>query len=337
MSMAGRRAVEGFMLRLRSGAFFEVKGLIHPPDRVVAYPRYVPNPSAPRGLRKVYSWAERHQLLEGPFRHYMCFDPVLGDAFCEVPWPDVAELYDPVEALSALRRRGELDPVEADAVELAELLKAEAGIPWRSLGLTGSVMLGLHRLDSDVDLVVYGRPEARRAHEALRALMSSGILRPYRLEELRRLHRFRSVDTPMDFGTFVAVESRKVIQGFFRGREYFIRFVASREPEPYGRLRFRAIGRATVEATVVDDEEAIFTPCSYRVSDIRMLEGPDVEPLRAICSFRGRFCEHARPGERVLAGGKLEAVFEPGGDTWYRLVVGNQPGDFFTPSPCVFH
>jgi len=323
------KAVEGFMLGLVSGAVFEVKGLIHPPGMVVAYPRYV---SAGDGkLVKVYPWAERFRLLKGPFRAYVRLDPVLGDEYCEVPWRDVARLFDPVEALGELRERCALDPVEADAVELAELLKEEAGIPWRALGLTGSIMLGLHGQGSDVDLVVYGREEARKAHEALKCLMSSGALRPYGLEELRRLHALRSTDTPMDFETFARVERRKVIQGLFRGREYFMRFVVSREPEPYGAVRFSRAGRATIRATVVSDEEAIFTPCSYGITDVEVLEGPEFEPIRAICSFRGRFCEHARPGERVVAKGKLELVVEPGRGAWYRLVVGNEPGDFFVP------
>ena len=324
-----KRAVEGFMLKLVSGAIFEVKGLVHPPGLVVAYPRYVPTE---RGeLMKVYPWAERLELLRGRFKAYMRFDPVLGDEFCEVPWRDVARTFDPVEALGRLRERDTLDPVERDAVELAELLRAEAGMPWRAIGLTGSVMLGLHKPSSDVDIVIYGREEAKKAHEALRSLMSSGILRPYGLEELVRLHAFRSTDTPMDFKTFAQVERRKVMQGFFRGREYFMRFVASKEPEPYGAVRFSRAGRATIRATVVSDEEAIFTPCSYGIADVEVLDGPELGPIRAICSFRGRFCEHARPGERVLAKGKLELVIEPGREAWYRLVVGNEPGDFFTP------
>ena len=317
------------MLKLLSGAIFEVKGLIHPPGLVVAYPRYIPTEKGE--FVKVYPWAERFKLLKGPFKAYMRFDPVLGDEFCEVPWRDVARTFDPVEALERLRRRDMLDPVEQDAVELAELLKAEAGIPWRTVGLTGSVMLGLHKPSSDVDIVIYGREEARRAHEALKNLMSSGALRPYGLEELKKLHAFRSTDTPMDFKTFARVERRKVMQGFFKNREYFMRFVASKEPEPYGAVRFSKAGRATIRATVVSDEEAIFTPCSYEIADIKVLEGRDLGPIKAICSFRGRFCEHAKPGERVIAKGKLELVMEPGREAWYRLLVGNEPGDFFIP------
>ena len=324
-----KKAVEGFMLKLVSNAIFEVKGLIHPPGLLIAYPRYVP--ALGGQLVKVYPWIERFELLRGPFKAYVRFDPVLGDEFCEVPWRDVARLYDPVEALEELRKRDELDPVERDAVELAELLKEEANIPWRAIGLTGSIMLGLHKPSSDVDIVVYGRGEAMRAHEALRNLMSSGALRPYGPAELRKLHTFRSKDTPMEFDVFARVERRKVIQGFFGTREYFIRFVVSREPEPYGAVRFSRVGRATIRALVVGDEEAIFTPCSYEIADVEVLEGPELEPIRAICSFRGRFCEHAKRGEQVIARGKLELVMERGGRGWYRLVVGNEPGDFFKP------
>ena len=47
--MDGRRQpIEGFMVELPSGVIFEVKGLLHPPGKVLAYPRYLPDPAGDR-------------------------------------------------------------------------------------------------------------------------------------------------------------------------------------------------------------------------------------------------------------------------------------------------
>jgi predicted nucleotidyltransferase len=60
---------------------------------------------------------------------------------------------------------------------------------------------------------------------------------------------------------------------------------------------------------------------------VKILEGPKIEHLEEIVSFRGRFCEHARNGEDVIAEGKLERVQQEGKDDHYRLLLGGKPSD----------
>ena len=88
------------------------------------------------------------------------------------------------------------------------------------------------------------------------------------------------------------------------------------------------LGQAEVEVIVTDTSEAIFTPCSYKVGDVRLVRGqPAALLLEEIVSFRGRFCEQAREGERVRARGKLERVITKEGTIHYRLLLGGA-GDF---------
>ncbi|MBS7649724.1 hypothetical protein KEJ17_08810, partial [Candidatus Bathyarchaeota archaeon] len=83
-----------------------------------------------------------------------------------------------------------------------------------------------------------------------------------------------------------------------------------------------------IKAKIEDDENSIFTPCTYAVSEAEALEGIDAQPLREITSFRGRFCEQARRGECVIAQGKVEKVIERDGSEYFRLVLGAKPSDF---------
>jgi predicted nucleotidyltransferase len=139
----------------------------------------------------------------------------------------------------------------------------------------------------------------------------------------------------MSFEDFVAVESRKVLQGKFMGRDYFIRFVKdwNEVGEKYGDVCYKNCGYAKIEATVVDDSESIFTPCTYKIENVRIVEGPEIQPIREIASFRGRFCEQARRGEVVIAQGKVEHVTDRRQNReYFRLLLGGKPSDYMVLS-----
>ena len=92
---------EGGLLQTHNGLIFDVKGLVHPPNRAVAYPRFVPDPEGNRerkgvGYRKVYALSERYQLLEDQFPKFLVFDKVFGERLCEVPSKDIKSHYHPL-------------------------------------------------------------------------------------------------------------------------------------------------------------------------------------------------------------------------------------------------
>ena len=82
----------------------------------------------------------------------------------------------------------------------------------------------------------------------------------------------------------------------------------------YGSLRYTPIGRAVITASIADDPDAIFTPCRYPLSNVRLLQGPQRSIPNEIISFRGRFCEQAHEGELVYAAGTLERIENNQGD-----------------------
>ncbi|HSL95230.1 MAG TPA: hypothetical protein VLA35_04840, partial [Thermoleophilia bacterium] len=58
----------------------------------------------------------------------------------------------------------------------------------------------------------------------------------------------------------------------------------------------------------------------------------ELAPLREIVSFRGRFADQARDGERVRARGTLARALPRSGAPFARLVVG-APGDYLLSLP----
>jgi predicted nucleotidyltransferase len=336
------RAREGELVKTQDNVIFDVKGLVHPPNKVVAFPRFIPSPQGSRGHRgnlygKVYSFTERFKFLEQNSPHLIVHDPVFDETMCEVPIDTIKKHYMPIQNLKRLRMSKTLEDLEKKAVQLAEALKEAANIPWSSVGVSGSLLVGLHTLKSDIDPVVYGAENCRKAYSALQTLLKDdeSHFEPYSHEDLQTLFDFRSRDTIMSFEDFASVESRKTFQGKFRKINYFIRFIKdwNEIEEQYGDVCYKNCGYAKIVATIADDSESLFTPCTYRIESVKVVEGSRLKPILEIVSFRGRFCEQAKKGEEIVARGKVELVTDRRKErVYYRMILGNKPSDYMALS-----
>lgn len=336
------KAREGDLVEIKAGIVFDVKGFIHPPDKVIAFPRFVPDPSGNRkhkgiAYKKIYVLSERFEFLKRNFPHYITYNPVFDEKLCEVHVDAVKKHYKPAEKLQKLRSSSSPDKLENLALQLAKLLKENANVPWDAIGISGSIMARLHKPSSDIDVIVYGSKNCRKVYSTMENLLGEkhGPFKPYTRGGLKALFDFRSKDTVVGFEDFVRSESRKVLQGKFMGTDYFIRFVKdwSEIEEKYGDVQYVNVGYARVKAIVVDDSESIFTPCVYKIDDVHVFEGHSF-PVTEIASFRGRFCEQARKGEVVIAQGKVERVIDNKRDReYFRLLLGNKPSDYFVTVP----
>lgn len=334
------------VMRLREGALiesveniiFDVKGLVHPPHKVIAFPRFIPDQDGSRKrrnvrYRKVYGLGERFEFLEKNFPSYVVYDNIFDEKLCEVPLENVKQVYNPINRLKELKRSQTLDELEATALQCLKILKETANIPWNKMGISGSILVKTYSQSSDIDPIVYGSQNCRRVYSALQDLIGNreSPFKRYTLEDLHALFDFRSKDTFMNFEDFIAVESRKVLQGKFMGKDYFIRFVKDWDEiyEKYGDIHYKNSGYAKIQATVVNDSESIFTPCIYKIENVKVIEGTKLKPIKEVASFRGRFCEQAKKNETVIAQGKVEQVFDyRDNQEYFRLLIGNKPSDY---------
>jgi hypothetical protein len=329
--------IEGDYIQIKEDSIFDVKGLVHPPGKVIAFPRFIPDPSGNREreghkYEKIYSFSKRFEFLEQNFPQYIVYDSIFDERLCEVPLEDVKHHHKPVIRLRELRCSEELDELERDVLEFFELLKNCVNVPWGKMGISGSLLVRLHTRDSDIDPIVYGTENCRKVYDMLKTLQKDpkSSLKAYSTEELQELFKFRVKDTQTSFEDFVRTESQKVLQGKFKKRDYFMRFVKdwNEVKTRYDAVRYKNVGYAKIKAVVEGDLEAIFTPCSYKIKNVETLEGVRFS-IEEIASFRGRFCEQARTGETVIAQGKVERVM----DNWqnreyFRLLLGNKPSDY---------
>ena len=205
---------EGDFIEDLNGIIFDVKGLVHPPNRVVAFPRFIPDVGGNRKrgnvvYSKVYALSARYALLEKRFPHYLIQDDLFGERLCEVRIDCIKQHYRPTERLQKLRNSSQLDPLEQHAIEFVSFLKDSANIPWTALGVSGSILIKLHTPNSDIDPIVYGSENCYKLYSALMSLSDKGKgkIRFYREEtSLRALFDFRSKDTSVSFEDFVRTE-----------------------------------------------------------------------------------------------------------------------------------
>ena len=332
--MAGR-AREGDFIETDSGLVFDVKGFMHPPGHVVAFLRYYPDQNGDRTreavtYRKIYSLEARLNYLKENFPELIRYDKIFGRTLSEIPLSRIKVHYQPSVHLDRLADRQDIDPIEQDTVNLANEITKAAGVPQKAMGVTGSVLVGLYKPDSDLDLICYGSESSRQVYSTLERLLldPQSAIEPYDEKGLRDLYEFRRKDTEMHYSDFLKVERRKRLQGTYRGRDYYLRLIKDQAEikTKYGDLRFKQIGRATIEAVISDDRESIFTPCRYPIKEVRPLD--KYSPLiREIVSYRGRFCEQAKKDESVIASGEVELVVEKS-ETYYQLILGNKKNDF---------
>lgn len=332
------KAREGDLVETSEGLIFDVKGLVHPHGRIVAFIRYYPNENGDRKRNrlvygKVYSFPDRYILLKKRFPKYVVYDPVFDEILCEVPVSDAKKRLDPVEKLVRFRSCRILDPLQSKALQLAQLLRKTSKIPWSAIGISGSLLAGLHTASSDIDPIIYGSANCRRVYSALREMLDdpSSLFKPYSKQDLKSLFDFRSKDTVVGFEDFDRTESRKASQGKFMGTGYFVRFVKdwSEFSERYGDIQYKNSGYVRIKATIGDDSESIFTPCKYMLEKATIIDGPRIPSITEIVSFRGRFCEQAKNGETIIAQGKVERVTDlKRHQEYFRLLIGNKPSDY---------
>lgn len=342
MSPPGENFREGDFIETHSGLIFDVKGTLHPPDRVVAFLRYYPSETGERtrnGARygKVYSLSDRFNFLKKRYPSYIYFDKVYDSVMQGVPRSDVTHLYKPTEKLTELANSPTgLDDLEKDSLEFCNTLSESADVPLKKLGVTGSILVDLHGSQSDIDVIVYGYKNCIAVYGALDYLYRDpgSQVKPYSESELRKLFEFRSSDTLSKWDSFLVTEKRRKLQGLFKKRDYFVRFIKdwNESDEKYGDVTYKSLGHVTISARVADDSEAYFTPCKYVIKDVGRVDGQVAREvaIREVDSFRGRFCEIARIGERITARGKLELVREKSGNTYHRVIVGGEKDDFLT-------
>ncbi len=327
--------IEGYFIETPEDYIFEIKGIVHPKDRLTAYLRYVPSSEGERErggeyYRKIPMLTDRDAYLLDHSPHYVWYDNIRGRNVQSVPFNSISIVYDPMDALGHMRDGGgHLNMLQKLTVDLCEYLVEISGVSSDAIGVTGSQLVGLSTKDSDIDLVVYGMKAGQELFSALSDLSySTSALHRYSGDELMHHTKFRWGDQNPMLHTLMDMEREKVLQGLYNSKDVFIRLVKtpSEIGWKYGDREYRNMGVKTARCCIIDDSDSIYTPCRY------VVECEEIPELKEIVSYRGRYTEHAKNGMWVTACGRLEKVTEKNEEIYQHIVLGESFEDFMLPS-----
>lgn len=316
-----RKPKDRDFLRTGEGMFFCVTGYLHPPDRYTAYLKYSP---AEEGRWHEGGTALRRELpyyhvrnvagtvdyLEQRYPGYVYDCPVRGFRFSMVPNGCVARYYVPEERLQEIMD-GPQDALEEQVRGLTLAVAEAAGIDATALGITGSVLIGVHNPDfSDIDLTVYGLDNAWRVREALRRGRVARV-HPLRSAFIDRWTGGIAGRFPLTVEEARYVASRRWNYGTYDGRYFSLHPIRADDEigERYGDHIYRGQGSARIRAMVVDAAEALFMPAIYRVQAVQLIEGnPGAARVEEIVSYEGLYRDIADVDSIIEARGKVESV-----------------------------
>jgi predicted nucleotidyltransferase len=321
-----RKEKDRDFLETEEGMFFCVAGYLHPPDKITAYLKY--SPTAEGKWKKdtiefrrelpfyhVFSVSDTIEYLEKNYPHYVHFCPIRQIRMSMVPKKYIKQYYKPEERMNQLFHSPK-DELEEKVRMFVEDIMDEAEIPLRFLGITGSILIGLHNPSfSDIDLIVYGKENALKLKNTLKTLENVKILGGEKREEWIQ-HKIEIFDLTRSQAEIFS--TRKWNYGFYRNTYFSVHPTRtdSEITEDYGSIQYTGMGAATVKAEVTDSSESMFLPARYGIEVGELIEGENVS-VEEIISYEGIYCDVFKKGEIIEARGRLEQV-----NSRYRIVLG---------------
>lgn len=318
------------------GMLFCVTGYLHPPDKYTAYLKYSPAPVGKWKGGEIFYRREMNyyhvrevaaivEFLEQHYPHYVHYCPVRDIKFSMIPHQYVKQYYRPEVRLAEILAHPR-DPLEEEVCDMVAEIVTHAGIGTGNLGITGSILLGIHDPRfSDIDLTICSLENVLRLQAMIREKRSERF-GPAGDQERHTWSRNIADRFPLTYDQARYLADRRWRYGYF-GQRYFSLHPTRRDEEireEYGDHIYRGRGAVRIAATVVDASKSMFLPAIYRLADVTILE-QDLEEaigdiqIEEIISFEGLYCEVADAGHEIEAHGKLEQIDD--GQS-YRLVVG---------------
>jgi len=325
------------------GYFFCVINSIHPEDRVIAYLKYVPDPSGKWGrenkkLRRalpnytMHDLMETFKFLENNHPEYLYYSFVMSIKMSAVPLNRILTHFKPEEKLSQLIQMEKPDDLQRKVIDLTNLISDESGVSLEFFGVTGSILLDIHQDFSDIDLIIYGKKNSESVKETLKQIYENQDfpIRRFDEERIREWCLSKARMYPLTYEEAARIFEKRWNRGIFRGTLFSVHPVKleGENNEKYGDRIFKPEGMIKIEAAVSDASEADFLPSVYKVEDVRVIEGRKVEEISEVASYEGLYGGLAEKGERILCYGKLEKVIDKRtGEQYHRVLIGSKEAE----------
>jgi len=296
------------MLETVEGLLFAVVAYGLENDKALCFLRYVKEAS---GWKKYPTEAANSYLLSH-YPDYLHYSEPLAAHLHAVPVANIRQHHQPRQRLQSLLQQPGPDAVEQDMARLLHLLHSN-GLNLAHMGVTGSVLAGVHNPSSDIDLVCYDRAVFQQCRAVVRQLVTQGELDDLAEADWQAAYQRRAAD--LSYRDYVWHERRKHNKALVNGRKFDLSLLnvptqahTNGQAEQNGLCQ--KIGPASLQCVITDDSQAFDYPISFHT---------DHASIPTIICFTATYAGQAFKGERVEASGVLEQTPEG----LQRLVVGS--------------
>lgn len=258
-------------------------------NKVPAFLRYVLDD---HGVWRKLDSDAANAYLSAYFPGYLHYSRLLDAQLHAVPILNIQFHYQPRQQLQRLLSMEAKDAVLTDLKHLCALL-FERGLSPQSLGVTGSLLVGMQNHASDIDLVIYDRDQFQRARLIVQDLIAHDRCQTLSDADWLSAYHRRGCDFPLD--DYIWHEQRKYNKAMINNRKFDLSLLApSVEAET---SLCHKLGPISIETLIVADEYAFDYPARYLI---------DHPGIAEIVSFTATYCGQAQSGERVRVSGQLE-------------------------------
>lgn len=162
------------------------------------------------------------------------------------------------------------------------------------LGITGSRLLGLEKEESDIDFVVYGSSNFKKARNLLKKYIKNNKLSGLSERDWKKAYKKRN--PPISFKTYLIHSERKWNKAKYNRKKLDLLFARSRKELPQPKFRGKILDDVReIEAKVTNDDFAFDSPAVYGISH------PD---FSKVISFTHTYAGQVFEGEKLVARGK---------------------------------
>jgi len=271
------------------------------------------------------------QFLEKDYPKYLFHDKHTDMIFSAVPISSIKKYFSTQQELKNILESSELDPLQEKLKSLILTLSELSSLSTSAFGVTGSILLNIHSPKfSDLDITIHGYENSLKLKQMMENLFEKGhpditLLKKQTAERWQK-------DKSRRFGLSTAdvklLFKRKWNMGLFRNTRFSIHPIrnVNEIDEKFGDKSFIGRGRIEIQAKVIASQ-ALFLPSKYKVSDVKIIRGEEVDNILEIVSYEGLFDAAVEKGESIKAKGQLELVKDNKvGTEYYQVVIGSNKG-----------
>ena len=318
-----------FYIKTRDNLFFAANSYNHPETHYIAFLRYVPSPDGDRMLdgvryRKLSS-DEAYEYLKRNHPEYLFNWNISNKKMMGVCVDDVVRVYNPVEGLKKIRESNDKSELYEKITLLSDIFHDYAGIDYSHMGISGSCLIGLEDDSSDIDFIVFGIDEHKKAIEFYSKAKNDDNMELNAINDdyWEFVYDKRIKDDSMRLDEFKWYESRKNNRGIIRDTLFDILLNRTDdEIESVENIVINQLGKVRITCDICDDSLSYDNPATYRINNIRFLEGTS-RNIESILSFTHTYTGIVKNNERVIASGVCEEHEDKdSGEKKYKLIIG---------------